>query len=171
VLKEFDKAGVTSSNARPNIHGKVYAKDGDIYGDYNPSPYRSILDDKGGTPSRYFAQCPPDEAARFTYHPKASNKERGNGNNHPTVKPLSLLCYLCRLTRTPYGGLVLDPFAGSGTTAIACIAEKRDYILIEKESDYADLCRRRIAEYNGEEIAPIEIKVTEDRTEKQLTLW
>ncbi|MHC4195969.1 MAG: DNA methyltransferase, partial [Planctomycetota bacterium] len=82
-----------------------------------------------GTPSRYFATCPPDptqhpDAARFHYCPKAPTSERSTpGNNHPTQKPLSLIRYLAKLTRTPTGGIVLDPFAGSGTTALACIPE------------------------------------------------
>lgn len=145
VLREFDKAGVSASNARPNIYGNIYSKDANIYGKFNPGVYRSILDDKGGTPSRYFAQCPPDGPARFTYYPKASSKERGNGNNHPTVKPLSLLRYLCRLTRTPYGGLVLDPFAGSGTTGLAARVESRPCILIEKEAKYCEIIANRLA--------------------------
>jgi site-specific DNA-methyltransferase (adenine-specific) len=56
-----------------------------------------------------------------------------NRNNHPTVKPLKLMEYLCNLTKTPTGGIVLDPFAGSGTTGIACKNVGREYILIEKE--------------------------------------
>jgi DNA modification methylase len=129
-----------------------------------------------GSAARYFAQCPPDptahpEAARFKYCPKASKRERGNGNTHPTVKPLSLLRYLAKLTRPPDGGIVLDPFAGSGTTALACISEAREFILIEKEPEYAELCRRRIAEYSGAEVAPVEHKVTETETVKQMSLW
>jgi site-specific DNA-methyltransferase (adenine-specific) len=83
---------------------------------------------------------------------------------------LELVKYLARLTRTPDGGIVLDPFGGSGTTALACISEGRDYIIIEKEADYADLCRQRIAEYTGAEIVPKEIE-TKQETVKQLGLW
>jgi hypothetical protein len=58
-------------------------------------------------------------ASRFFYCAKASKKERGEGNNHPTVKPLSLIKYLITLV-TPPGGICLDPFEGSGTHALAC---------------------------------------------------
>lgn len=73
-------------------------------------------------------------ASRFFYCAKASKKER-NGSKHPTVKPLALMRYLCRLI-TPPGGLILDPFAGTGTTGRAAIKEGFRAVLIEKEADY-----------------------------------
>ena len=66
-------------------------------------------------------------------------------NFHPTVKPLSLMRYLVRLTATPTGGLVLDPYMGSGTTGMACVLEGRDFIGIEREPEYMTLAERRIA--------------------------
>ena len=66
-------------------------------------------------------------------------------NHHPTVKPLALMRYLCRLTSTPTGGVVLDPFMGSGTTGIAALQEGRSFIGIEKEAEYMEIARRRIA--------------------------
>ena len=65
-------------------------------------------------------------------------------NNHPTVKPLKLMEYLCILTKTPTGGVVLDPFAGSGTTGMACKKTGRSYILIEKDPEYVEIAKRRI---------------------------
>ncbi len=65
-------------------------------------------------------------------------------NFHPTVKPLSLMRYLCRLI-TPPNGLVLDPFVGSGTTCLAAKQEGFHYIGIELEPDYCEIARRRIA--------------------------
>jgi DNA modification methylase len=65
-------------------------------------------------------------------------------NHHPTVKPLKLIEYLCKLTRTPTGGIVLDPFAGSGTTGMACIKTNRPFILIEKDPDYSIIAQKRI---------------------------
>jgi len=65
-------------------------------------------------------------------------------NHHPTVKPLALMKYLCTLTKTPTGGIVLDPFAGSGTTLMACKELKRDYIGIEKDPEYCEIAERRI---------------------------
>jgi len=66
-------------------------------------------------------------------------------NHHPTVKPLALMEYLCKLTMTPTGGLVLDPFCGSGTTCIACSNTGRDYVGIEMDNEYCEIARRRIA--------------------------
>lgn len=62
---------------------------------------------------------------------------------HPTVKPLDLIRWLVRLV-TPLGGLVLDPFAGSGTTAEACLAEGMECVLIEQEADYLPLIQQRL---------------------------
>jgi site-specific DNA-methyltransferase (adenine-specific) len=63
--------------------------------------------------------------------------------HHPTVKPLVLMEYLCKLTKTPTGGVVLDPFCGSGTTCMACVNEGREYIGIEKDPGYVEIARRR----------------------------
>jgi site-specific DNA-methyltransferase (adenine-specific) len=64
-------------------------------------------------------------------------------NIHPTVKPIDLMRYLVRLV-TPKGGVCLDPFLGSGTTAVACKSEKFDYIGIELSQEYADIAEARI---------------------------
>jgi DNA modification methylase len=113
-----------------------------------------------------------DSAARFFYTAKASQSERNYGlegfdsdvttdgrtkpidnafnrgetqrkNIHPTVKPIDLMRYLVRLV-TPKGGVCLDPFLGSGTTAVACKAEKFDYIGIELQPEYAEIAEARI---------------------------
>lgn len=81
-------------------------------------------------------------ASRFFYCAKASRAERGEGNVHPTVKPLALMRYLCRLI-TPPGGLVLDPFAGSGSTLIAAVADGFEAVGIEREAAYAEIARQR----------------------------
>jgi len=67
-------------------------------------------------------------------------------NHHPTVKPLALMRYLARITKTPTGGVVLDPFMGSGTTGIAAVLEGRDFIGIELNAEYLEIAERRIAE-------------------------
>lgn len=82
-------------------------------------------------------------AARFFYCAKASRKERGEGNTHPTVKPLALMKYLITLGLPP-GGTVLDPFCGSGTTALACKELGRNYICIEKELEYYRIACNRL---------------------------
>lgn len=66
-----------------------------------------------------------------------------NANHHPTVKPVKLMRYLCRLI-TPPGGTVLDPFMGSGTTGVAALKEGFDFIGIEREAEYAEIARKRI---------------------------
>jgi len=73
---------------------------------------------------------------------KRHNVERGN--IHPTVKSLKLCEYLCLLTKTPKGGIVLDPFAGSGTTCMAAKKIGRDFIGIEKEPEYVKIAEARI---------------------------
>ena len=86
------------------------------------------------------------EWARFFYCPKVSKSERNKGienNNHPTVKPIELMKYLCRLV-TPKGGTVLDPFMGSGSTGMAAKDEGFDFIGIEKEEEYFEISNSRI---------------------------
>ena len=80
----------------------------------------------------------------------ASEKAPGH-NFHPTVKPIALMRYLIRLV-TPPNGTVLDPFLGSGTTAIAAVLEGRDWIGIEREAEYCDITRARIAAAEPQQI-------------------
>jgi len=63
---------------------------------------------------------------------------------HPTQKPIELMEYLCTLTKTPTGGIVLDPFAGTGTTCLAARNVGRPFIGIEFESDYCRIAQRRL---------------------------
>lgn len=81
-------------------------------------------------------------AARFFYSAKASKADRA-GSKHPTVKPISLMRYLCKLVTAP-GGTVLDPFCGSGTTLQAAQLEGFSAIGIEREADYVTDARRRL---------------------------
>lgn len=87
-------------------------------------------------------------AARFFYCPKASKTDRGTGNDHPTVKPTELMRYLCRLV-TPTGGIVLDPFMGSGSTGKAAALEGFRFIGIERDEAYLEIARTRIGEIRG----------------------
>jgi site-specific DNA-methyltransferase (adenine-specific) len=87
-------------------------------------------------------------AARFFYCPKVSKRERGEGNNHPTLKPIALMSYLCRLV-TPPGGIVLDPFMGSGSTGIAALEEGFVFIGIERDADYFVIAESRIKKALG----------------------
>jgi site-specific DNA-methyltransferase (adenine-specific) len=87
-------------------------------------------------------------ASRFFYTAKASKKDRntnGANNTHPTVKPTTLMRWLIRLV-TPPGGIILDPFGGSGSTGVAARAEGVRCILIEREAEYLDIIRQRLDE-------------------------
>lgn len=88
-------------------------------------------------------------AARFFYIAKPKTRERIGGtlrNLHPTVKPVELMRYLVRLV-TPPGGVVLDPFMGSGTTGCACAAEDVDFIGIEQDADSYETAAARVADW------------------------
>ena len=115
-------------------------------------------------------------AARFFYQAKASRKDRNegmddpgpqfqrgttlrqventdtSGNNHPTVKPTDLMAYLCRLV-TPPGGVVLDPFMGSGSTGKAAMREGFRFIGCELSEEYAAIARARI-EHASQQVDP-----------------
>ncbi|WP_255789136.1 DNA-methyltransferase [Mycobacteroides abscessus] len=115
---------------QPRAGGTIYGADtrtfapADTYGD-------------SGGASRFFPV--------FRYEAKAPTSERPNadGVQHPTVKPLDLMRWLVRLV-TPVGAVVLEPFAGSGTTAEACILEDRQCIAIEREAEYLPLIVSRL---------------------------
>ena len=77
---------------------------------------------------------------KITEHVKSIAK-----NIHPTVKPLALMKYLCRLV-TPKGGTVLDPFMGSGSTGVSAKDEGFNFIGIELDEDYFNLSKHRIEE-------------------------
>ena len=98
------------------------------------------------------------EESRFFYCAKASKKERNAGvdnNNHPTVKPIDLMRYLCRLI-TPPEGTVLDPFMGSGTTGIAVCLEGFNFVGIELDESYLEIARNRISHWGDYEITETE---------------
>ena len=89
-------------------------------------------------------------ASRYFYCAKTSKDERKFGlggdikaNTHPTVKPVELMRYLVRLV-TPKGGLVLDPFMGSGSTGMGAREEDFKFIGIEKEREYYEIAKARI---------------------------
>lgn len=86
-------------------------------------------------------------AARFFYSAKADAADRC-GSKHPTVKPIDLMAYLVRLV-TAKGGTVLDPFAGSGSTGMACLREGFDCVLIEREAEYVADINRRLQHVEG----------------------
>jgi DNA modification methylase len=101
-----------------------------------------------GSAARFFKACPNNdpedmEARRIIYCAKASKKDRGVENKHPTVKPTELMRYLVRLV-TPPEGVVLDPFMGSGSTGKAAMLEGFRFIGIEREPEYLRIAAARI---------------------------
>ena len=117
-----------------NAYGKYGTSDYD--GSKCRWPANVILDETAA------AMLP--EASRFFYTAKASKAERGRQNKHPTVKPIDLMQYLCKLTRMPKKGIVLDPFCGSGTTCIAAKIVGRSYVGIELDKASVLTVKERI---------------------------
>ena len=105
-------------------------------------------DPRGRFPANVMHGGLETEWSRYFYCPKTSKSERNNAdkNTHPTVKPVELMKYLCRLV-TPKGGVVLDPFMGSGSTGMAAKDEGFDFIGIEKDEEYYKICESRITRF------------------------
>lgn len=153
-----EQSGESKSSGGNGEASQFPDRDGRTVGSYlmGTSAHLGGLGDYGG-------------ASRFFYVAKASNDDRGNReelemplfnttdpglkNIHPTVKPLELMekllyltTYLCKLTSTPTGGTVLDPFAGSGSTLVAAKRVGRKAIGIEKEEKYAEIAAKRLSQ-------------------------
>jgi len=111
----------------------------------------TVAGTKWGTDSHRSVEYPGDSgaASRFFYVAKPSKRERGEGNDHPCPKPIALMKYLLTLVATPTGGIVLDPFGGSGTTALAAKALGRRCILVEQDAHYCDIAARRLEASNN----------------------
>jgi DNA modification methylase len=134
---ELDRqSGTLTSGANPTRRGADNTRNtyGEFGGQAQCEASRGV--DSGGA-SRFFPT--------FRYSAKAPGTERptADGIAHPTVKPVDLMRWLIRLI-TPPGGVVLDPFAGSGTTGEAAIHEHKRAILIEREATYLPLIVARI---------------------------
>lgn len=143
VLDPFTAAEVDrQSGVSKSRRAELTSTPGDIYGAGAGLPSHTGIygqDDEGG-------------ASRFFYTAKASPSERprdeADGTAHPTVKPLELMRWLIRLV-TPPKGIVLEPFAGSGTTVEACLLEEMACVAIEREADYIPLIVQRIRRAGG----------------------
>ena len=105
--------------------------------------FRFIAGDTDSKQSFTQGRADSGSAARFFYCAKASKADREDGNVHPTVKPTDLMAYLCRLV-TPTGGIVLDPFMGSGSTIKAALSEGFRAIGIERDPSYYAIAERRL---------------------------
>ena len=118
------------------------------YGKFNgrvPAPVRG----DSGSAARFFHQFGPDTDP-LIYHGKANKHDRA-GSKHPTVKPVALMAYLVRHI-TPPGGVVLDPFAGSGTMGEAARREGFDCILMEQEPEHIEFLKQRFALEDEDEL-------------------
>jgi site-specific DNA-methyltransferase (adenine-specific) len=89
-----------------------------------------------------------DELEKTTASIFEGTGHRPRANVHPTVKPLSVMRWLTRLVAPP-GGLVLDPFCGSGSTGCAALLEGRQFMGIEREAEYIRIARARLAHWDG----------------------
>lgn len=134
---ELDKqTGVLAGGYWPKSRGGDTSRT--VYGNFAGQDALVEKRGKAGGASQFFPV--------FKYTAKAASGERPevDGVRHPTVKPLDLMRWLVRLV-TPPSGVVLDPFAGSGTTAEACVLEHFRCITIEREADYLPLIVARLS--------------------------
>jgi DNA modification methylase len=101
-----------------------------------------LYEDGIGSAQQTASYADSGSAARFFYCAKADSDDRA-GTTHPTTKPTSLMIWLAKLI-TPPGGMVLDPFAGSGSTGVACVRQGFDVTLIEREAEYIEMIKSRL---------------------------
>ena len=165
ITKEFPQTGKFGS-VKPIDKQKT----NDVFGKYNEVKEFQAYDDEGSA-ARFF-YCPKTSKSERNgglddfenkkmgmsggAQSKGEGYDKGQGiglnrvierkNTHPTVKPVELMKYLCRLV-TPKGGTVLDPFMGSGSTGMAAKDEGFDFIGIEKEKEYFEICESRIKRF------------------------
>jgi site-specific DNA-methyltransferase (adenine-specific) len=130
---QLDAQTGTLTSGKPSGTRKGTSGDSGIYGS-DANRTGSVLTGFGDTGG----------ASRFFYCAKATKKERGEDNDHPTVKPLALMDYLLTLLSTPTGGVVLDPFAGSGSTLVAAKRLGRECIGVELDVHNCDIAVSRL---------------------------
>lgn len=147
-VKALDGQSGTLTSGKPSGVRHAQSSFGHIQPGYELTDYG----DTGGV-SRFFPQFTydEDEKAGFFFSAKTARKERdaglsAKGNLHPTVKPLSLMRWLCRLI-TPPGGIVLDLFMGSGSTGAAAVLEGFSFTGIERDPEYHGIASARIAHH------------------------
>lgn len=135
-----------------------------VKGTESSAPAKNAYGEYGRVPGAFHGDT--GSAARFFYSAKVSKSERNEGmpdgktNIHPTLKPVSLMAYLCRLV-TPPGGTVLDPFMGSGSTGKAAVREGFNFIGCELSAEYLEIARARIEHERAKVAAASEAKSPE----------
>ena len=115
---------------------------GQYHNAFNPYGGNALLESKTERNGYHKGFNDTGGASRFFYIAKASPKERGKNNAHPTVKPVALMEYLVKMVSRE-GAVVLDPFAGSMTTLLACVATGRKCITIEQSEEYCEMIKNR----------------------------
>lgn len=106
-----------------------------------------------GLPANSIHACVCDPPSGITMF---GRKGAPRPNVHPTCKPVTLMRWLVRLV-CPVGGVVLDPFAGSGTTGVAALAEGMRFIGVEKEADYTPIALARLQHAHPQEVPPLDL--------------
>ena len=164
-------------------------REGDFMGSLGHPKNQGFNDD--GSAARFFYCAKASKAERnagLDHHPSKKSQHNSGGigretsvekrlqegeenaammkNIHPTVKPVDLMKYLCRLI-TPPNGIVLDPFMGSGTTGIAATTQGFGFIGIERDEEYIPIARDRIKHWTDE----YEEVVIEQRKQRTLDKW
>jgi site-specific DNA-methyltransferase (adenine-specific) len=102
----------------------------------------------GRYPSNIIGEVLPAHQKYF-YAPRVTRKERGEYNDHPTPKPISLMSYLIKVY-SPENSRIIDPFCGSGSTGCSAVIEGREFVGIELSEHYSEISRKRIKEYTEE---------------------
>lgn len=126
------------------IHSEDKKEDNTLFGLHKTIQHERIETTEGRFPANVMFDDNTDENwKRYFYCPKASKKEKGEFNTHPTTKPILLMEYLIKLI-TPKGGVIMDCFMGSGSTGVAAIRNEYSFIGIEKETEYMNIAEKRI---------------------------
>ncbi|MFK4473714.1 DNA modification methylase [Paenibacillus sp. RC73] len=142
---EYGVSGDEPSDVTAGIYGKFAERLAYTTHDSGRFPANCVTTGDDAFYSPYFNVAPQSVSK------KASKRDRGVGNTHPTVKPTDLMAWLVRLV-TPPGGTVLDPFAGSGSTLVSAKREGFGFIGVEREPEYVEIIRSRV-EASEEEAA------------------
>ena len=123
----------------PHLNGRFPANTILIDTKTEESPVKIIDEQAGKNSAKYFKIFSP-----YFYCAKPVEREKGEFNTHPTVKPIRLMRYLIKLV-TPQGGIVLDPFMGSGTTGMSAILENSRFLGIEQDAAYFEIAKKRLS--------------------------
>lgn len=119
---------------------RTFGKDGKTTG--SGSEYGTIdANPAGRYPSNIIGEV-QSEHQKYFYAPRVTRKEKGDYNDHPTVKPISLMEYLIKIY-SPLNSKVLDPFCGSGSTGVAAIKQGRNFVGIDLSEHYSEIASRR----------------------------